>query len=54
MSTRLDNKVGVITGAACGMGRAATLRFLDEGAAVVAADLHKRQQHGAHLSLIHI
>ena len=40
MSTRLDNKVIVITGAASGMGRAATLRFLDEGAAVVAADLN--------------
>ncbi len=40
MSNRLDKKVIVITGAASGMGRAATLRFLDEGAAVVAADLN--------------
>ena len=40
MGNRLDNKVIVITGAASGMGRATTLRFLDEGAAVVVADLN--------------
>jgi NAD(P)-dependent dehydrogenase (short-subunit alcohol dehydrogenase family) len=38
---RLDNKVGVITGAASGMGRAAAIRFAGEGCAVVVADLNE-------------
>jgi NAD(P)-dependent dehydrogenase (short-subunit alcohol dehydrogenase family) len=37
---RLDGKVAVITGAASGMGRAASIRFAQEGAAVVVADLN--------------
>jgi NAD(P)-dependent dehydrogenase (short-subunit alcohol dehydrogenase family) len=35
---RLLDKVAIITGAASGIGRAITRRFLDEGALVVAAD----------------
>ena len=37
---RLAGKVAVITGGASGMGRATVLRFLDEGARVVVADLN--------------
>ena len=39
---RLDNKVAVIAGAASGMGRATAMRFAQEGAAVVAADLNSQ------------
>jgi NAD(P)-dependent dehydrogenase (short-subunit alcohol dehydrogenase family) len=37
---QLQNKVAVITGGASGMGRATTMRFLQEGAAVVIADFN--------------
>jgi NAD(P)-dependent dehydrogenase (short-subunit alcohol dehydrogenase family) len=36
---RLEGKVAIITGTAGGIGRAAALRFAQEGAAVVAADV---------------
>lgn len=38
---RLDGRVAVITGGASGMGRSTVLRFLDEGASVVVADLNE-------------
>ncbi len=41
MAHRLDGVVAVITGGASGMGRATTLRFLEEGARVVVADLNE-------------
>ena len=37
---RLENKVAVITGAASGMGRATSIRFAQEGASIVVADLN--------------
>lgn len=36
---RLEGKIAVITGSASGIGRAASLRFAEEGAAVVGADV---------------
>ena len=36
---RLDGKVAIVTGAASGFGRATALRFAQEGARVVIADL---------------
>lgn len=37
--TRLQNKIVMITGAGAGIGRGAALRFADEGAHVIAADI---------------
>ena len=39
MGDRLSGKVAVITGAASGIGRASVLRFVEEGATVVLADI---------------
>src|SRR5215475_9271857 len=36
---RLDNKIGIVTAAASGMGRAGALRFAREGAAVGVVDI---------------
>jgi NAD(P)-dependent dehydrogenase (short-subunit alcohol dehydrogenase family) len=41
MAGRLDGKVAVITGAGSGIGRATALRFLAEGARVVAAEFNE-------------
>jgi NAD(P)-dependent dehydrogenase (short-subunit alcohol dehydrogenase family) len=41
MPGRLQDRVAVITGGANGIGRATVLRFLDEGASVIAADLNE-------------
>jgi NAD(P)-dependent dehydrogenase (short-subunit alcohol dehydrogenase family) len=38
---RLAGRIALITGGASGMGRATTLRFLDEGACVVVADMNE-------------
>ena len=42
MTGRLEGKAAVITGGASGMGRATVLRFLDEGASVVVADMNEK------------
>ena len=41
MPGRIEGRVAVITGGASGMGRETALRFLDEGASVVIADLNQ-------------
>ncbi len=39
---KLDNKVAIVTGAAGGLGKAIAIRFAQEGAKVVIADLDER------------
>ena len=39
----LNNKVAIITGASSGIGRAAALRFAEEGARLLISDIHPRR-----------
>lgn len=39
MPSRLEDKVSIVTGSSSGLGRAISLRYAQEGAAVVCADL---------------
>lgn len=41
MTARMEGKAAIVTGGASGMGRATVLRFLDEGASVVVADMNE-------------
>ena len=41
MGTRLAHKVAAVTGGASGMGKATVMRYLEEGARVVRAELNK-------------
>ena len=43
---RLQDKVAIVTGAASGIGRAIALRFAEEGATVVVADIIDRPKEG--------
>lgn len=45
MTDRLKGRIAVITGGASGMGRATVLRFCDEGAKVVVADMNEQTAH---------
>lgn len=47
MGRRLEGKTAVITGGGAGMGRASVLRFLEEGANVVIAEINEQILHAA-------
>ena len=42
----MEGKAGLVTGAASGIGRACAIRFAQEGAAVVVADLERARAGG--------
>jgi NAD(P)-dependent dehydrogenase (short-subunit alcohol dehydrogenase family) len=42
MTMRLENKIGIVTAAASGMGRAGALRFAREGASVAVVDIDEK------------
>ena len=42
----MEGKAGLVTGAASGIGRACAVRFAEEGAAVVVADLERAREGG--------
>src|SRR5436305_513398 len=46
MARVMDGKAGLVTGAASGIGRACALRFAEEGASVVVADLESSRAGG--------
>jgi NAD(P)-dependent dehydrogenase (short-subunit alcohol dehydrogenase family) len=46
MAGLMDGKAGLVTGAASGIGRACAIRFAQEGAAVVVADLERARAGG--------
>ncbi|HET9071848.1 MAG TPA: glucose 1-dehydrogenase [Acidimicrobiales bacterium] len=48
MTSSLDGKVAVVTGASAGIGRAIALLFAEEGAQVVVADLQPSPREGGH------
>lgn len=43
---RLDNKTAIVTGAASGIGRSIALKFAEEGAKVVVADIREEPREG--------
>ena len=46
MAGSMEGKAGLVTGAASGIGRACAIRFGQEGAAVVVADLERSREGG--------
>jgi NAD(P)-dependent dehydrogenase (short-subunit alcohol dehydrogenase family) len=46
MAGRMEGRAGLVTGAASGIGRACAIRFAQEGAAVVVADLESARAGG--------
>jgi NAD(P)-dependent dehydrogenase (short-subunit alcohol dehydrogenase family) len=49
MAGRIENKVAIVTGAGSGIGRASAIRFAEEGASVVCADLKGQDETAAEI-----